>query len=512
MTFFLPAWSDKRKRSAKSKRSPSPTRLPSRSTSSNHDSGYGSSTISSCATTTWRTSVIAHWGRNTSNSDLAQTQRSSRCLNEPNRQPCCSAPSKLSRHPACSAHSDFRGHPSSLSSIMSSPQTTASPGAPSGSSSNRFKAVMSRLLSRKKDHHYHQHQHHPHPHYLHLNLYGLHSGQHREESVMAESSAGSLFAEEKQSQKQKRRSRRFNSALFQRRRPRSHVVVTAAAAAASFETVTAAPAAANAPILVHPYDVAAPACYPGTGPVAIATKQQQLLGLQKASKRPCSASTKPSIQGNTTTTVTMPGTVPAATMLRSRGSRHLIPHHHTCRQHDLTGGGAIQVPQDNQACGTCPSSPPSLGFRHSSIDSLSLTSGSATAACLPSPTLSSSVYSHPHPQYQHQWTASSWISASKDDRSFISRRSMDEMEVVPAVTLSTAKAGAGDRRGSSQSALSSTSVASMLSPSSSPYSLAPERKKPGTRAFGQGYDISTMFKIGPLPSGTHTIIPSEVVS
>ncbi|GJJ78649.1 hypothetical protein EMPS_11008 [Entomortierella parvispora] len=278
---------------------------------------------------------------------------------------------------------------------------------------------------------------------------------------------------------------------------------------------------------IHPLEITAPACFPGTGPQDIASKYEQLQQLQQSSRRPSvQRATLQRRQSSQQQVQHRVLTCPPASIVASStgpsvgGRRHLIPHHHHLQ--GVAGLGPSSVAAE---C-ACPST---------------LGTSSLSCSAPPSPSTSSAPLQLPLP---YMYNSMSWSSIANDRRSSLSGRSMDEMEVVSTTTLppqlpsshhrasltvhSPASSIAGacssqsldnQRRLSSQSTTSSLvlirpkilqpqnassplypyqgdrklSEATITTPNST---MSPEKSTSST--LGQGYDISTMFKVGPF--------------
>ncbi|KAF9208484.1 hypothetical protein BGZ49_008669 [Haplosporangium sp. Z 27] len=195
-------------------------------------------------------------------------------------------------------------------------------------------------------------------------------------------------------------------------------------------------------------DVTAPACFPGVGPVDMAAKHQQLLQLQQSSLRRSSAPADSS---------------PA---LQSKRSRHLIPHHNN--DYDVSQCSS-SVSQEFEAYGS------GLVTRSSSVGSITV----ASTSCPPSP-LTASV------AYNDQKSVSSWTTFTQDHQPSISTQSLNEMEFIADTTVMT-KAKCPLRRGSNFSFVSD----------GLPMCTRERRTTSAKNKLGQGYDISTMFQLGP---------------
>ncbi|CAO3568128.1 unnamed protein product [Mortierella alpina] len=233
-----------------------------------------------------------------------------------------------------------------------------------------------------------------------------------------------------------------------------------------------------APISVHPHsstpvtqaskpDVSAPACFPGTGPNDLAVKQQQLAQLQQqCSKRPASMLAPVSATGLTTLSAS------PAMLMRGGHGRHLIPHHH--RDFNPAVGGPSGAP-----------SPPSPVLQSSPLPSDGHSRRSSATSALSA--------------------CSSWVEAitmlSHDPHfssSLLSGQSMEEMEIFAALSMHCDHTQGGSSHEQQQEDNSMFSVVSA-------YHYLSERKgtePPMPSTFGEGYDISTMFQMGPLPATT----------
>jgi len=301
-----------------------------------------------------------------------------------------------------------------------------------------------------------------------------------------------------------------------------------------YSSPSTAATAASTPVMstIHPLEITAPACFPGTGPEDIASKFEQLQQLQQSSTRPSVQRAnlqrqKSSQQHHQQHRVL--ACPPASIGVTATGSnvgggggrRHLIPHHH-----HLQGIAGLGLSGGTSTECVCPSTP-----------------GAPVLSCCtpPSPSISTAPLQISLPN-------TSRSSIANDRRFSLSGRSMDEMEVVSATTLqqqpppppssshhrasltvhSSASSLVGaclspsfdrQRRRSSQSTTSSLVVLrpKILQPQSSSSPLYPyqgDRKssvasittlnstlgpeKSTTSTLGQGYDISTMFQVGPL--------------
>jgi len=303
-----------------------------------------------------------------------------------------------------------------------------------------------------------------------------------------------------------------------------YCATTTTVAASPFSSITVHPLSIS-PVLpmpvpvspmsptLPPLDPTAPACFPGAGPVDMATKQQQLLELKQSCKRPCSSSTRPTPLVSATTAVATASALPPI-LLQNRSGRHLIPHH----RHDWNG-------QDPQSMGSCPPSPSTssssissfLPFgRRPSVESLTLLAAATNA---PGATATAASYGPPSP-YSHnrpyQWPIASPSPFSKDHPS-LPRRSTDGLEMlerpVMLPRMATSQSLPDSRRGSTQSVQSQSIVTNTgrSLPWSADPNLMEQRIKCVTGSttrttatsaakvpLGQGYDISTMFKMGPL--------------
>ncbi|KAI8597624.1 hypothetical protein EDD21DRAFT_436730 [Dissophora ornata] len=539
MVFFIFSWKDARRKSTlvKSARAkandhvvmPSPAPTLYRSNILCHDSAYGGSNISSTNATISEVSAISSQG----SSNVGSRPSNDRNNNGRNS---CSSPSSApliahSRHLTYNHHmSSFSSCPVGMGPVVVAPKppvpltSDTGSGTPSNSFT-RFRAALSQLLPRQKSkkkgryHHDHIHNHNRYPHSQNL-------------SPLASTVSTASFPGDAD------RNQLSISKLFQRCLPRPLTTRKGAGAGVGKGTTTdsfgstsvrplcmhpispistASPKTYSSMLGLHPLiaaavpnvDVAAPACFPGKGAVGLATKQQQLLELQQSSKRPCASSTRPTLQ--TTMATTMPSMI-APSMLQGIGkTRHLAPHHHP----GVNGSAACsiqqqQLQQDPWPCGdTCPplsssSSTSSymslfLPFRQPLVGSLSMS--------LPCPLAPGSTCYPPTKLLSPRGrrTVSNWTTDPNEDgyrHLSISGRSMNEMKVVATEAKALAKSAGYDpfpRRRSTQSSPSSFEF--------NPSTLG--NKTPTTKkTFGQGYDISTMFKVGPLPPVSSSQVPS----
>ncbi|KAI8353727.1 hypothetical protein B0O80DRAFT_451401 [Mortierella sp. GBAus27b] len=509
MTFFTFSRKDKRQRNPKSACSAS-TRALSLASTSHPDSAYDSSTISCSSTARSGTSSIAH--RSSVESLVASKEQSpseNDGKNQHQHSPGAPTPARqLQSLQGSSTTGPARPAPATRMR-SSSCSSLSRPSQPSVRV--KFMAAFSRLLPRQRegtqdprDQGKNQ-RHSASPPTLLQDKTGVLIASTA--SLTATSSAGA----------DRDRVSGFNLFQLKRKRTAAHKAGYRAAGD-PLNSITVHPlciSTASLPMPVPmsplsatlpPLDVTAPACFPGTGPGDMATKHQQLLELNKSSKRPCSSSTRPTPMSGSTTSLTTPSSTLPPILPQGRGGRHLIPHHRNG--------------QDPQACPPSPSTgSPSVSsfspFRRSSIESLSLFNAVTSAATLgrPPSSVGPSPYGSPYSR-QYQRSVSSWNTSLNDyPRTPMSERSVNELELVGSLMLETSKSYPDSRRGSIQSAHSVSTTAS--TGRSVPWSVLPnltelqQRTKPAAAApdtakvpLGQGYDISTMFQMGSLSSPT----------
>ncbi|KAF9154266.1 hypothetical protein BG015_001449 [Linnemannia schmuckeri] len=292
-------------------------------------------------------------------------------------------------------------------------------------------------------------------------------------------------------------------------------------------------------VLPIPADPTAPACFPGTGPVDFALKSQQLQQFQ-----PTSSSRRPSLTPSLTPSL---GRVASPTSPSAVSGRHLIPHHHH-HNHLHLGGDSMA----NNPAGL----PSTLLLRRGSVESIamslhSLNNGPSSTHLLRRGSVESmtmSLYDYERTTVtsssSNNWAMHMNNNSSNDRRSSISGRSMDEMEVVVVSSSRNDESLASsvhpfahqphntgryengecdyddDESKSGETAIAALSLSSNLdrfdprsvqhnkSPSLSPSMMAHysqiEKVTSSVSAsktkssLGQGYDISTMFQVGPL--------------
>ncbi|KAK3815236.1 MAG: hypothetical protein J3Q66DRAFT_344077 [Benniella sp.] len=540
MTFFAFVRKDKRQRSTKMKRS-TPSRALSLSSTSHLDSAYASSTLS-CSTALSGVSVISQ--RSSSESSVSSEEHEptwdggnpDRDQQQQQQQHCHGAPTPT-RHLQSTLGPKTKGssvRPSeTYASPAKAPSKVSSPPSPPPSAPSvrvKFKAAFSRFLPR-----YREGPHDP-----------CDFSENRRHVTLAtalQDNAGVLFTSAapltpRSARPDRDRLNGFQLFHLKRRRQQQKRLCSHAMAHKTGHCATTTPAAAASPlssITVHPLSISpmlpmpvpvsplsptlppldptAPACFPGAGPVDMATKHQQLLELKQSCKRPCSSSTRPTPLVSATTAVATASALPPI-LLQNRSGRHLIPHH----RHDWNG-------QDPQSMGSCPPSPSTssssissfLPFgRRPSVESLTLL-GAATNA--PGATATAASYGPPSP-YSHnrpyQWPVAS-LSPFSNDHPSLPRRSTDGLEMlkrpVMMSRMATSQSLPDSRRGSTQSVQSQSAVTNTgrSLPWSADPNLMEQRMKcvagSTTRTIatsvakvplGQGYDISTMFKMGPL--------------
>ncbi|KAF9576582.1 hypothetical protein EC968_006929 [Mortierella alpina] len=391
------------------------------SSSSLPDSAYGSSTVYSSSTVLSGLSsrVISKLSRSNSIDSNAPIDKKPQHQRRPSRS---SAPPVPSRQ--LGTYTTFPAHPQRSTTPPCLHCPTPSPISPSTA---RLKAVFKRLLPRRKDHHRHH--------------------AYRSPTLTASQDTS-----------------RHNGLVLRGEQP--HHAPTTTETLPTF-----------APISVHPHsstpvpppskpDVSAPACFPGTGPIDLAVKQQQLAQLQQhCPRRPASMSAPALVTGWATPSA-------APTTLTRGHSRHLIPHHH--RDFSPAAGGPSGV-QEPPSPVLQPSPLPSGA--HSRRSSAT----SALSAC-------------------SSWTeAITMLSHDPHFSSFLSGRSVEEMEILAA--LSMHRDDDDDKQGGSSQEQQDNSMFSVVSA----YHYLSERKgtePPMPSTFGEGYDISTMFQMGPLPAAT----------
>ncbi|KAF9985013.1 hypothetical protein BGZ75_003407 [Mortierella antarctica] len=407
---------------------PSRTQSTITSSSSLQDSAYGSSTVYSSSTVLSGLSsrVISKLSRSNSVDSNAPIGKKPHHQRRSSRSSAPPVPSRqLGTYNSFPAHFQRATTPPCLH--CSVPSSISPPTA-------RLKAIFKRLLPGRKDHHRRHHA-------------------YRSPALVTSQDTG----------------RHYGFAL---RGQQPHHVPAASETLPTF-----------APISVHPHsstpvppsskpDVSAPACFPGTGPIDLAVKQQQLAQLQQhCARRPASKSAPASI--------TSLAKQPASSTMLTRGyGRHLIPHHH--RDFNLAAAAAAGgVPSGTQEEPLSPVLQPSPPPSESHSRRSSATS--ALSACS-SWTEAIAMFSHdPH------------VSSS------LSGRSIEELEILAALSsmhCDTREGGSTDEQQQQDNSMFSVVSA---------YHYLSERKgtePPMRSTFGEGYDISTMFQMGPLPATT----------
>ncbi|KAF9298235.1 hypothetical protein BGZ88_007438 [Linnemannia elongata] len=284
-------------------------------------------------------------------------------------------------------------------------------------------------------------------------------------------------------------------------------------------------------VLPIPADPTAPACFPGTGPVDFALKSQQLQQFQ-----PTSSSRRPSLTPSLTPSLSR---VTSPTSPTTVSGRHLIPHHHHRNHMHMSTDSMSNNPASLSS---------TLMLRRGSVESIamslhSLNNGPSSTHLLrrgsvESMTMSLYDYERTNASSSNNWTMPT---SNNDRRMSISGRSMDEMEVVvvsssrngesldssvhpfahqPHNTGRYENSGECDydddetESGEAPAALSdrfgprSVQQQHKKTPSLSPSMMAHfsqiEKVTSSASAsktkssLGQGYDISTMFQVGPL--------------
>ncbi|KAF9331010.1 hypothetical protein BG006_006103, partial [Podila minutissima] len=206
------------------------------------------------------------------------------------------------------------------------------------------------------------------------------------------------------------------------------------------------------PSLQHPCTVtpaipipisAKPACFPGKTSTDLASKHQQLLQLQQTSKR-----SPPTVLTNSCTTPTM------------SDARHLIPHHHNTPP--CLDGFVLSSP-----------SSPKLRERHL------LTSH-------PSPPLTPPWHTPIRPNSPRVLPGSTPSPQQPSDPSSATTRSIEEMEILALAVSQSIRKSLQEQKHHVDSL-----SPSMYSTSSSSYS------GPRKSSLGEGYDIVTMWALGP---------------
>ncbi|KFH66900.1 hypothetical protein MVEG_07425 [Podila verticillata NRRL 6337] len=205
-----------------------------------------------------------------------------------------------------------------------------------------------------------------------------------------------------------------------------------------------------------------PARFPGKSPTDLASKHQQLFQLQQSSKR-----SPPTALASFSTTPTM------------SGARHLIPHHHN-------------TPPPSDGCALLSPSSPKLREKH-------------LLSSHPSPPSTPPSWQNtPIRPNSHYVPGSSPSQPPSDQPSSVTTRSIEEMEILAlGVSQSIRRSLQGQKHHVDSLSLS------IHSTSSSSYS------GPRKSSLGDGYDIVTMWALGPptttasvsTPTSTSTPLP-----